>query len=63
MAKEFRYTTSEEQILHLKSKGFLFDDENAAKRNLNRYGYYNIINSYRGQYQTIENSKNVENTI
>lgn len=57
MAKEFHYTTSEEQITHLKSKGLIFDDENIAKRNLDRYGYYNIINSYRGPYQTMENGK------
>ncbi len=57
MAKEFHYTTSEEQIIHLKNNGLAFDDEITAKRNLDRYGYYNIINSYRGPYQTIVNGK------
>ncbi len=57
MAKNLRYTTSKEQINHLKHKGLLFDDELIAMRNLDRYGYYNIINSYRGPYQTIINGK------
>lgn len=59
MAKDFHYTTSEEQIIQLKAKGLLFDDESVAKRNLDKYGYYNIINSYRGPYQTIMNGKKV----
>lgn len=57
MAKDFHYTTSEEQLTHLKAKGLSFDNETNAKKNLDRYGYYNIINSYRGPYQTIVNGK------
>lgn len=57
MAKDFNYTTSDEQITHLRGKGLIFDNETNAKRNLERYGYYNIINSYRGPYQTIVNGK------
>lgn len=57
MAKDLKYTTSKEQIAHLKQKGLLFDDELIAMRNLDRYGYYNIINSYRGPYQTMINGQ------
>lgn len=59
MAKDFHYTTSEEQIAHLKQKGLIFDNESSAKKNLDRYGYYNIINSYRGPYQTYVDGEKV----
>ena len=64
MAKEIKYTTSEQQIEQLKQKGLLFDNVQEAQNSLNRYGYYNIMNSYKGTYQTLENGKRVylENT-
>lgn len=57
MAKEIKYTTSEQQIEQLKKKGLIFHDEHAARENLDRYGYYNIINSYKGTYQTMADGK------
>lgn len=59
MAKDIKYTTSIQQIEQLKIKGLLFNDELEAQKNLDRYGYYNIINSYKGTYQTLENGKKV----
>lgn len=57
MTKDFNYTTSDEQLAHLQRKGLVFDNEAEAKKNLDKYGYYNIINSYRGPYQTIVNGQ------
>lgn len=57
MPKEFDYTTVEQQIKILRDKGLLFDDEMLAKKRLERYGYYNIINSYKEPYQYINNGK------
>ena len=45
MAKEFK--TIEEQIEILKNRRLLFENEQAAKQNLIRYGYYEIINGYK----------------
>lgn len=51
MIKKIEYTTVQQQVLSLKEKGLLFNDEEKAKFNLARYGYYNIINSYKEPYQ------------
>ena len=43
--KEFK--TIDEQIEILKNRGLIFIDEEIAKKNLLRYGYYEIINGYK----------------
>ncbi|MDU2557457.1 MAG: Abi family protein [Anaerococcus prevotii] len=45
MTKEFK--TIDEQIEILRNRKLLFENEEAAKRNLMRYGYYEIINGYK----------------
>ena len=50
MNKEITYTTPEEQIERLKSKGLAFGSESFAFTCLKTYGYYNIINSYKEPY-------------
>ena len=55
MDNRITYTTVQEQIELLKSKGLLIEDEIIAAEKLNMYGYYNIINSYKSPYQTEEN--------
>ena len=44
--KLIKYTTPEQQIALLKSKGLLFESEAFARDRLQEYGYYNIINGY-----------------
>lgn len=46
----FPYTTPEQQIQKLKEQKLIFSDEEAAKRALKIWGYYNIINGYREPY-------------
>ena len=51
MKREISYTTSDEQLSLLVEKGLTIDNEKIAKYNLERYGYYNIINSYKQPFQ------------
>lgn len=53
MSRAVEYTTIEQQIQSLRDKGLLFDNEERARLVLERYGYYNIINSYKEPYQHI----------
>ena len=55
MAREIQYTTVQQQIDSLKEKGLTFDNEIIAKKALERYGYYNIVNSYKEPYQMNDN--------
>lgn len=57
MARNIQYTTIQQQIDSLKEKGLVFGNEENAKRVLERYGYYNIINSYKTPYQNIDNGE------
>lgn len=58
MASAVEYTTIQQQIEALQGKGLLFDSKERAKLVLERYGYYNIINSYKEPYQNvIENQR------
>ncbi len=57
MEKKIDYTTPKQQIETLKNKGLLFDNEIAAEKRLKRYGYYNIINSYKEPYQILFNNE------
>lgn len=50
MIKKPVYTTIEEQINLLKSKELVFEDMAFAKEQLKKFGYYNIINSYKAPY-------------
>lgn len=45
-----KFTTIEEQISLLKSRGLSFDSEHRAYNLLDNYGYYNIINGYKDAY-------------
>ncbi len=40
----------DEQIRQLKRRGLLFESENEARKNLIRYGYYEIINGYKRSF-------------
>lgn len=51
------YTTIQQQIDSLKEKGLLFVNEERAKEKLERYGYYNIVNSYKEPYQNVVDGK------
>lgn len=57
MESAIQYTTVQQQVEALKKKGLSFDKEENAKRYLERYGYYNIINSYKKPYQTLVNGE------
>lgn len=59
MKNAITYSTAEEQIELLVDKGLSFDNKELAKYNLNRYGYYNIINSYKKPYQIVQDGKKV----
>lgn len=41
------FKTIDEQINILKSRGLIFENEDAAKNSLKQYGYYEIINGYK----------------
>lgn len=55
--KIIEYTTPEQQIALLKSKGLSFEDESFAHDRLQEYGYYNIINGYKSPYIEIIGNK------
>ena len=57
MAREIEYTTVQQQIDSLEGKGLIFGDKKGAQVVLERYGYYNIINSYKAPYQHIEDDE------
>ena len=59
MKKEIIYTTSDEQIALLIKKGLKIENVEIAKYNLERYGYYNIINSYKQPFQIKSNKEKV----
>ena len=44
------FKTIDQQISILKSRGLLIQNEEAAKNNLRRYGYYEIINGYKDYF-------------
>lgn len=50
MIKKPVYTTIDDQIALLKSKELIFEDIDFAKEQLKKFGYYNIINSYKAPY-------------
>lgn len=52
MDESYKYTTPEQQIKKLKSQNLSFKNEHIAKKILETYGYYNIINGYRDPYIT-----------
>lgn len=53
------YTTSEEQIEKLKQQRLIIEDEVFAKIALERFGYSNLIKSYREPYTVIANGKKI----
>ena len=57
MLKKIDYTTIQQQIDLLKEKELIFENEENAKLVLERYGYYNIINSYKEPYQIFIDGK------
>ena len=57
--KLIKYTTPEQQIALLKSKGLLFESEAFARDRLQEYGYYNIINGYKAPYIDIINNTKI----
>lgn len=58
MTKEFK--SIDEQINILTSRGLLFEDQEKAKINLMRYGYYEIINGYKNPLLKEEKTDNSE---
>lgn len=44
------FTTTQQQISILKSRGLKFESESTAESELQRHGYYNIINGYKDNY-------------
>ncbi len=44
------FKTIEQQIAILKERHLLFHDEETARKNLKRYGYYEIINGYKDNF-------------
>lgn len=59
MENRFKFTTAEEQIVVLKSKGLTIQNETAAADLLHTYGYYNIVNSYKTPYLIEQNGVKV----
>ena len=51
------YTNVEQQIEKLKKQGLIINDEEFAKRELQLYGYSNLIKSYRVPYTYSENGQ------
>lgn len=56
--KELKYTTFEEQVNKVRSQGLLIDDDFLTKKQIQTYGFYNIINGYRDPYINIDSSGN-----
>ena len=54
-----KYTTVDEQIEKLKSQHLIITDESFAKTALKRYGYSNLIKSYREPYVIISDTEKV----
>lgn len=54
------FKTIDEQINILKSRGLLIQNEEAAKDNLFRYGYYEIINGYKDYFLDDSKGKDTE---
>ncbi len=52
MDESYKFTTTEQQIEKLKKQKLSFVNEQNAKKILETYGYYNIINGYRDPYIT-----------
>lgn len=44
------FKTTEHQIAILESRHLLFHDKEMATKNLERYGYYEIINGYKDNF-------------
>lgn len=57
MNRKIRYTTTDEQLQKLKSQNLLFGNETLAKDQLERFGYSNLIKSYRDPYIVKSNDK------
>ena len=55
--KTIKYTSTDEQIQSLISKGLVINDIDFAREKLEQYGYYNIINSYKAPYLYNENGQ------
>lgn len=56
-SRKIIYTTPDEQINLLQAKGLIFENTEFAVTQLHEYGYYNIINSYKTPYITMNNGK------
>lgn len=54
------FKTIDQQINILKSRGLLIQNEEAAKNNLRRYGYYEIINGYKDCFLDSSNDNKTE---
>ncbi len=48
--KEILFSTPEDQIIALEKKNLLIQNKEEAIKILRTYGYYNVINSYKGPY-------------
>ena len=55
--KDILYTTVDEQIHKLQTQGLIIDDPVFAREELQRYGYSNLIKSYREPYIYMENNQ------
>lgn len=57
MDKKIVYTTPSQQLELLKKKNLIINDEISALNKIERYGFYNIINSYKEPYTETKNGK------
>ncbi|WP_225352224.1 hypothetical protein [Limosilactobacillus equigenerosi] len=56
------FKTIDEQINILKSRGLIFENEDAAKNSLKQYGYYEIINGYKTPFLKEGSSEQFKST-
>ena len=57
MDKTIEYTTIDEQLSMLKARNLIINDDDFAAEQLKKFGYYNIINSYKSPYLIEKNGK------
>lgn len=62
MDKNIVYTTPSQQLELLKKKNLIINDEISALNKIERYGFYNIINSYKEPYTETKNGKRIYKT-
>lgn len=57
MTNAKKFTTFDQQVERLKSRGLIFHSEDNGIKALRQFGYYNIINGYKEHYIEVDDGK------